>query len=168
MRQTLVTAVMLSCTWLSPALASDGENALSLSANYGTYLIPDYSPHGGVIGIAFERGFSDSLSWRVAGGGGLFYGSDQLTYSGHLTVGMTYLLDVLKYVPYVELGAGAIAIAGGELETRIKPLIQVGLGIDVLRSRTFSYGIRLEFESLLQETSFFTLGVRATWRWGFF
>lgn len=150
------------------ALASDGEHALSVSLGYGTYLVPDYSPDGAVLGLSYRRGFSDAFAWRVSGGGGLYHGADQLTYSGHMTFGLTYLLDVLKYVPYIEVGAGAIVIAGGDAGTDVSPLVQVGVGLDVLRSRTFSYGLHLEFESLLQETSFFHAGVRATWRWGYF
>ena len=170
MIRSLITSIALLCLCLvpQPAQASDGESALSVSLSYGTYLIPDYSPDGAVLGVSFERGFSDTLAWRVSGGGGAYYGGEQLTYSGHATFGFTYLLDVLKYVPYLEAGAGAIIIAGGEAGTDISPLIQIGVGLDILRSRTFSYGVHLQFESLLQETSFFTAGARVSWRWGFF
>jgi hypothetical protein len=168
-RLALVLLLPVCCALpLSPALASDGEHALSVSMGYGTYLVPDYSPDGAILGLSYRRGFSDAFCFRVSGGGGLYYGADQLTYSGHMTVGVTYLLDVLKYVPYVEVGAGAIVIAGGDAGRDLSPLVQVGVGLDILRSRTFSYGIKLEFESLLQETSFFHAGVRATWRWGYF
>lgn len=171
MVRKLLASLALACACVigsAPAAASDGESALSVSANYATYITPDYSPNGGVIGLSFERGFSDVLAWRIAGGGGVYYGAEQITYSGHATFGFTYLLDILKYVPYVEAGVGGILIAGGDAGTSIHPLIQVGVGLDILKNRTFSYGVHLQFETLLQQTSFFTVGARATWRWGFF
>lgn len=151
----------------APVLAADGESALSLSLGYATYIQPEYNPHGGALGMAYERGFSDALSWRISGGAGAYY-RDDLTYSGHLTAGLTYLFDVLKYVPYVNAGLGGIVIAGGDRGVDVKPLIELGAGLDILRSRTSSYGVYVRFETLLQETSFFTAGARVTWRWGFF
>ena len=168
MGRLLILAVAVCSALGSPAMASDGESSLSLSASYGTYIKGETSPDGGVLGIAFERGFSRALAWRVNGGVGLYRGAGQTSYSGHATAGFTYLLDVLKYVPYVEAGIGGIVIAAGEDGTSVAPLVQGALGLDILRSRTFSYGVRIDFETLFQGTSFFTAGVRATWRWGFF
>ena len=172
LRSLLIAALLLGVAL--PAQASDDENAISVSLGYGTYAVPDYQPSGGVLSVAYRRGFSDAFSWRVSGGAGLYHGASDLTYSGHATAGIVYLLDVLKYVPYVEVGLGAILIAGrapqdGEpVGVQISPLLQGAIGLDVLSSRSFSYGVRVEFESLLQETAFFTAGARVTWRWGFF
>ena len=165
--QIAVAAAILLCA-ARPSAASDDESALSVSLGYGTYAVPDSNPHGSVLGVDYERGFSDALSFRASGGAGAYYGNDQLTYSGHLVLGITYLFDVIKYVPYANLGLGGIAIFGEEDGTRLSPLVELGVGVDVLHSRTFSYGVQLRFETFLQETSFFTGGLRATWRWGFF
>jgi hypothetical protein len=150
-----------------PAAASDDESALSVSLAYGTYAIPDYNPHGMVLGAEYERGFSDALAWRVSGGAGGYTLDGQRSYSGHLTVGLTYLFDVLKYVPYANLGVGGIVLGGG-MNTQVKGLIEIGAGLDVLHSRSFSYGVQLRFESFANQTAFFTAGLRATWHWGFF
>jgi hypothetical protein len=162
----LIAVVLVSAA--APAAASDGESALSVSLGYGTYSIPDTNPHGGVLGVEYERGFSDALSWRVSAGGGGYALNGQLSYSGHLIAGITYLFDVLKYVPYANLGVGGIVIGGGDVDTQVNGLIELGAGLDVLHSRSFSYGVQLRFESFVSQTSFFTAGVRATWRWGFF
>jgi hypothetical protein len=151
----------------APVQAADGERALSLGLGYATYTQPDYNPHGAVLGMDFERGFSDALSWRVSGGAGAYY-RDGLSFSGHLTIGLTYLFDVLKYVPYANAGIGGIIIGSGERDIDVSPLAEIGVGLDILRSRTASYGVYIRFETLLQETSFLTAGVRSTWRWGFF
>jgi hypothetical protein len=149
------------------ALASPGEQAISVSLNYATFRVPEHDPNGSVLGFDYERGFTDVVWLRVTGGGGAYY-DDDFSYSGHATVGLTYSFDVLKYVPYANLGIGGIVLGGGGVETDVHALVELGLGVDILHSRTFSYGVQLRFESFLQETSFFTGGVRATWRWGFF
>lgn len=169
----LAAVMLLAAAASSPARASEGDKALSVYLGYGTYAVAsdeaeDPSAHGAVVGVDFERGVSDSLSLRISGGGGGYYGDDDASYSGQLTVGITYLLDVVKYVPYVNLGLGGIVIGGGEMDTEIAALLELGGGLDILHSRTFSYGVQIRFESFLEQTAFFTAGVRATWRWGFF
>jgi hypothetical protein len=166
------TAIFLLAALLAlpaPGLAADGERALSATLGYATYTLPEYNPHGAAFGLDYERGFSDALSWRISGSGGIYY-RDGLTYSGQLTAGITYLFDVLKYVPYVNAGIGGIVIAdiGGDPAVDVSPLAEVGVGLDILRDRTSSFGVYVRFETLLQETSFFTAGVRSTWRSGFF
>jgi hypothetical protein len=165
-----VCAVAVLCP--APAAASEGESALSVYLGYGTYAVVDEderpSGHGTVIGLDFERGVSDALSLRVSGGGGGYLGDDRTTYSGQFTVGITYLLDVVKYVPYVNVGLGGIVIGGGGMNTEFAGLLELGGGVDILHSRSFSYGVQLRFESFIEQTAFFTAGVRATWRWGFF
>lgn len=156
----------------APALAADGERALSATVGYATYTVAGDNPHGTALGGDYERGFSDALSWRISGGGGLYY-RDGVSFSGQLTAGLTYLFDVLKYVPYVNVGIGGMVIVdpggdAGGLAVDIHPLAEIGAGLDILRDRTSSFGVYVRFETLLQETSFFTAGVRSTWRWGFF
>lgn len=163
----LLAAVLVLGAAPPRAQAAEGENTLSLFLGYGTLARADQQPSGGVLGLDFERGFSDALAWRLSGGLGTYPGTP-LTYSGHLTAGLTYLFDVLKYVPYANLGVGAIAIGGGDLDPEVSALLELGAGLDVLHSRSFSYGVQLRFESFLEQTSFFTVGVRASWRWGFF
>jgi hypothetical protein len=168
MRRLVAIIAVALVSAAAPAAASDDESALSVSLAYGTYAIPDYNPHGAVLGVEYERGFSDALAWRISGGAGGYTLDGQRSYSGHLTAGLTYLFDVLKYVPYANLGVGAIVIGGGEVDTQVKALIEIGAGLDVLHSRSLSYGVQLRFESFASQTAFFTAGVRATWRWGFF
>lgn len=161
-------ALVLVLAWPSPAGAGEDDRALSLSLSYGSYTLPEHSPRGSVLGIDYERGFSEVLSFRASTGGGLYLEDGNRSYSGHLVVGITYLMDVLKYVPYINLGLGGIVLGGGGVDTNVNALLEMGIGLDVLHSRTFSYGAVIRFESYIQETSFFTAGLRMTWRWGFF
>jgi hypothetical protein len=151
------------------AAADEGENALSVSLNYATYAVPDHNPPGAMLGFDYERGFTDTVWLRVSGGGSVFYsGEDGASYAGHAVIGLTYAFDVLRYVPYANLGVGAIVIGGGPTETDVSALLELGFGLDILHSRSFSYGVQVRFESFIEETAFFTAGLRATYRWGFF
>lgn len=154
------------------AHAGEDDRALSMSLSFARYALKDSSADGAVLGADFERGFSETLSFRVSGGGGYYLGDDP-SYTGHLTLGVTYMFDVVKWVPYANIGIGGIFIGGGgtgedAIDTGFKGLIELGAGLDILHSRKFSYGVIMRFESFVQTTAFFTLGVRATYRWGFF
>lgn len=168
-----VAIVLLTMLALpDPAAASDGETALSVFAGYGGMSITqdddEIQPNGGAIGVDFERGFSEILSWRISAGGGVYTGEEGMAYSTHATAGFTYIFDVLKWVPYANLGVGGILVTGEGFDTRVHPLVELGFGIDKLHSRTFSYGVVVRVESFVTNTAFFSGGVRATWRWGFF
>ncbi len=162
----------LLCARAHPAAAGEDDRSLSLSGSYATYSIPDHAPAGAALGLEYERGFSDAMSFRVGGGGGIYFASlgedGKTSYSTHATVGITYLFDVVRYVPYATVGLGGIWIFGGGQDAKLNALVEFGVGLDILQSRRFSWGVQARLESFVQETSFFTAGVRATWRWGFF
>jgi hypothetical protein len=157
----------------APAQAGEDDRALSVSLSWARYALKDASADGAALGVDYERGFSDTMSFRASGGGGYYLG-DAKSYSGHFTIGATYIFDVVKWVPYANIGIGGIYIGGGEdtgddkLDTGLKGLLELGAGLDILHSRKFSYGVVMRFESFVETTAFFTMGVRATYRWGFF
>ncbi len=169
MKPILVAAALLStlCGAGSAARAGEDDRSLSLSLGYATYSVPDYSPPGLALGVEYERGFSEVMAFRVAAGGAGYYEGDP-SFSGHLVVGLTYLFDVLKYVPYINGGVGGMVIAGPAVDTKVTPFVELGVGLEILHSRSFSYGALVRFESLLQETHFFSAAARVTWHWGFF
>ena len=151
-----------------PAAASEGVRSFSASLSYGTFRLDDeVEPQGGVLGFDFEHGLSDTIALRAAAAGGLYY-QDAMAYTGHAVVGLTYVFDVLKWVPYVNLGVGGIVVDGAELDLRIEPLIELGAGVDFLQSREFSWGLQARYETYTTRTHFLSAGLRMTWRWGFF
>jgi hypothetical protein len=156
-----------------PARAGDGESALSASLGWATYATPDKddktkSPDAGaVLGVTYERGVSEALSWRVSLVGGGFVGGGT-TGAGWAAGGFVYRFDVLKYVPYVEASIGGVLVAGSNLPGGVAPLLELGGGLDVLSSRERSYGIEVRLGSFAGDTTIVTAGVRTTWRWGFF
>lgn len=153
----------------APAHAGEDDRWLSVSLGYATFTAPEIQPHGGALAVEYERGFADAMAVRATAGGGYYpVGTGSPGYSAHATVGLTYLFDITRYVPYIQIGVGGIAINAVELDTELSPLLELGVGLDVLHSRTWSYGISARFESFINDTSFFTAGARLTYRWGFF
>lgn len=153
----------------TPAHAGEDDRWLSVSLGYASFSVPDHDPRGGALAIEYERGFSDAMAVRATVGMGAYpVGTGSPGYSGHATLGLTYLFDITRYVPYVQLGLGGIALCAEELPTEFSPLLELGVGVDVLHSRSWSYGISARFESFIVDTSFFTAGLRVSYRWGFF
>ena len=162
------------------AHADEGESVLSLSASFAGFSVPDHNPVGGTLGVDYERGVTDVLWLRASGGGGAFSDSGSLAFASYAELGITYVLDVLRYVPYINLGIGGIYMHvdenggkggdanDGEFENAVQPLISIGGGIDMLTGPSRSYGLFTRFESFLGRSAFFTVGARVSWRWGFF
>lgn len=153
----------------APAEASPGESALSSSLGYAGYTLSDqeHSDAGALLGIEYERGITDALWLRGQAGFGA-YPFGAWSHSGDATLGLTYAIDVLKYIPYVKAGAGALVVGGSDVDARLYPLVEAGAGFDVLHSRSLSYGLEARVETFVEGTAFFTAGVHVSYRWGFF
>ena len=159
-----------------PARAAEGEKALSLSASYATFTVEQgpanmresVSGQGGILGLDLQRGLSDTFWLRATVNGGVYDGPDGLTWAGAATAGITYAFDVVRYVPYVEAGAGVLVVSGGGAVRAARPVMELGAGLDVLESRSWSWGVGLRFDAFASRATYFTVGPRITWRWGYF
>jgi hypothetical protein len=153
-----------------PAAADEGESALSVGLSFASFTIPDHDGQGGGLGIEYERGLSDAFWLRLSAAGAVLDGGgdDGTSYAGHGAVGLTYVVDVLKYVPYLHAGIGAVALGGGAVDSEFHPVAEIGVGLDVLARRGLSYGAFARLGSFLDDSAFVTAGLRVTWRWGFF
>jgi hypothetical protein len=152
------------------AHADEGESVLSANTAAAGFSVPDHSALGAVAGADYEYGLTDLIWLRASGGAGAFYDrtAEAPAYGGYAEVGITYVLDVLRYVPHIDLGVGGLVMKGEDIEDPILPLISIGVGMDLLTSRTRSIGVFTRFESFLGQSAFFQLGMRTSWRWGFF
>lgn len=167
---------LLALLWPSLADAAEGEKVLSLVPAYGAWSVTQgegmshesIEVQGGQLGVDFERGLSDTLWLRGSAFGGAYDAPEGLAWAAGVTVGITYAIDVLRYVPYANLGAGAMVIGGDGVDTAVKPVIELGIGVDVLESRTFSWGLVARFDAFASSATFFSIGPRVSWRWGFF
>jgi hypothetical protein len=163
---------------------ADGDRALSLGLGYATFDVPgpashnqtppDLSPDaGGALSVSYEHALSTDLSLRGEAAGGLFDGGNvkkegALSYAGLVDVGIAFRFDVLKYVPYAFAGVGGVVAGGGPIDVGAQPVLVIGGGLDWLQSRDRSYGVEGRLASFAGDVTVFTLGVRASVRWGYF
>lgn len=89
----------------------------------------------------------------------------------HLTFGLGYVLDVLRWVPYFFAQFGGYRLAGGTLETaHVIAGVQVGVGLDYQITRHFLAGIALHQHFLASEIdaypSYTTAMLRLGYQWG--
>jgi hypothetical protein len=152
----------------APARADDGESALSISAGYSSFAIPEHEPPGGALGLEYEHGIGDSMWVRAAAAGGVYGGDEGAAYAGLASLGITYVVDVLRYLPYLHAGVGGALLGGGALDTQAHPLVELGAGVDLLRGRDLSYGLWARVGSFIDDSATVGAGFRVTWRWGFF
>jgi hypothetical protein len=169
-RRLIVALCLLSG---GSALAGEGEKAVSVVPEFSTWQITQGNDQtkdatGGALGVDLEYGYNDTLWLRASAAGGLYDGPSGVAWSGGATVGVTYALDILRYVPWMNLGIGALSVGGGGVDATIKPVVELGVGVDVLESRSFSWGVAIRFDGFASQATFFTIGPRFTWRWGYF
>lgn len=185
-------AVVATAATAAVAHAGEGESALSVGAGYASYLIPGLdeettaSTVGGYVAVEYERTFGEAWSVRADAAAGGFAGNGS-SWMGLVDGGVVYRFDVLKYVPYAFATLGVLATGGGPLAGDLnddgerdcdpglsgcagglEPMLAIGGGVDVLRSRESSWGIELRASSLASDTTLLTVGARYTRRWGFF
>ncbi len=172
-----------ACGLLAAHLATPGraaaEEALSLSAGWATYstlgeppmpmktpptLTPDFGLH---LSIGYERSVSREVSLRAELTGGLFAAEDW-AYAAVGDAAAVYRVDVVKYVPYGFAGVGAVATSGAPIDDGVDWVVVIGGGLDVLASRSRSWGVEGRLASFAGDTTVFTLGLRSTARWGYF
>jgi hypothetical protein len=90
----------------------------------------------------------------------------------HAALGLGYVLDILRWVPYGTITAGAYRIAGGTLPSAVvSPGVSIGLGLDYQFTRHFAMGVagrqHLIVMKLDDYPSYTTLLLRTEWMWGY-
>lgn len=178
---------------LAPALIAatagsahaDSEKAASASVGWATFTVPGHttmtgtgapavSPDvGGTVSAMYEHMIGSDLGLRAEAAFGVFYGGQEkdqaaTSYAAVADAGVVFRFDVLKYVPYAFGGLGAVKTWGGAIGSDLAPVLAIGGGLDILASRQHSYGFELRLASFGGDITVFTLGIRATTRWGYF
>ena len=158
----------------APARAGDGETAVSAAVGFATYAPPGEEDDemltptaGATLQATYERGLGDYAAVRAQLAGAV-YGGGGVAGTGLATVGLSYRLDVLRYVPYAAVGVGLLVRGGGPFATGVEPALELGGGVDVLRGRARSWGVAAAITSFASDTTTVTVTVRSTWRWGYF
>jgi hypothetical protein len=174
---------VIVCALSAPAWA-EGERALSVGLSWATFSVPGEAQGnmeppavtptvGGALSGVYEHSISTDWSLRGELAGGLFYGGETkektlASYAGLVDVGAVFRFDVLKYVPYAFGGVGGVFTTGGPIGDRANFVLAVGGGLDVLVSRSRSWGIEAQLASFGGDVTIFSAGLRGTVRWGYF
>lgn len=177
--RVLVSLVALA----SPALA-DSEQAVSLGVGYATFSAPGepdemmaptttYPDWGSGLFASYERMLGTDVGLRLDGAGSLFQGGNTdaqstSSYAFAGDAGLVFRFDILHVVPYAFAGVGIVYSMGGPIDRGVDYILQIGGGVDWLRSRERSYGFEIRLASFADDITFVTVGLRATRRWGFF
>jgi hypothetical protein len=90
----------------------------------------------------------------------------------HGAVGVGYVIDILRWVPYVDAHAGLYRLAGGTLDHALfLPGASVGVGLDYQLNRHFAVGVagREHFMVTKLDTyaSYTTVLLRLEYMWGY-
>ncbi len=141
------------------------DNAISVSAGYGSFSLEDQSPAGTALGVEYERGFSSAFSVRTLASGGLYFGDDRY-FSGLGVVGLSYQLDALRISPYISGGLGLLTLTGGAPGTSVSAMAELSVGIDLAASERLAYGLQARVGSSADQTSLLFIGLRISGRDG--
>ena len=174
---------VIVCMFATLARA-EGERAFSVGLSWATFSVPGekegtmepttISPDvGGSLAGIYEHAIGSDFSLRGEAAFGLFSGGQKMdepaiSYAGLADVGAVFRFDVLKYVPYAFGGVGAVHTWGGPIGDNTTFVLALGGGLDVLASREKSWGVEARLASFGGDVTIFTVGLRATKRWGYF
>ena len=146
---------------------------------------------GGGLGIATLKGSSSGVNpaagiYAAYGLSDMFDARLELLGSSHnlggrrtevysASAGIAYKIDIIQWVPYVDLMLGYYGFAGGPspLGHSGEPGASLGLGLDYSLSRSFAMGAQLRYHAFLRDpptsltqAPYFSALLRAEYTWG--
>jgi hypothetical protein len=146
----LIANLVILCLLPCPARATGpGEKQISASLGFALAGGDDSARPGMQAGVEATMGFTDSWAGRAAVSSS-WQPEPAPGGPGHVTaasLGMTYSLDVLRWVPFLDLGVSLADLRGGGASSqRLGP--QVGLGAEYLLSRRWTLAALARFDYL--------------------
>jgi len=177
MRALALAAVLLALGGV--AEADQGDQAVSLEGGYAIVAVDTREPSGAALAGSYLRGWNDAISWRLTGSYSLHAATEAPGVSGgplHVATaaaGITYAFDYLHIIPYAEVALGGLYLRGPDgVDDGVRGMLEIGVGADVLTSRSFSWGFVFRTMSFLPDADsapvYVYAGPRAVWRWNRF
>jgi hypothetical protein len=135
---------------------------------------------GGMVGLHYSYGLSDAFNLMAEGAFSLVALHQQLdqpttprTFPAsvcNLDVGLGYVFDVLRWVPYAALLVGGYALEGGTVDgVKVLPGAEIALGLDYRFDRSWAAGVAFR-QHLMSEPatypSFTQAFARIEYTWG--
>jgi hypothetical protein len=154
--------------------ASAVEREHQLGADLGTSVLviggrgADLGPG---VGGHWSYGLSDAFNVVVEGAGSIERFSRHPTWIANADAGLSYVFDVLQWVPYASLLVGGYTLGGRDAGgPKFLPGAEVALGLDYRLSRDVAAGVTFH-EHLLTEPSTYPsfiqvfARIECTWGW---
>jgi len=181
-RRAFATAIALASAGLvRPALAVEREQQLGADLGGAMLVVSGKSTPdvGGVAGVHFAYGLSDAFNlmaeaeWSLVAlheTGGASTLRTRPTWAANADVGVGYVFDVLRWVPYAGVLVGGYDLSGGTIAgTRLLLGAVIALGCDYRLDRALSVGVALR-QHMLSDTStypsFTQAFARVEYSWG--
>lgn len=193
-RRVAVAAAVASLAFASTARAIEHEQQLGADAGGSVLVINNKSAAdvGATLGGHYSYGLSDAFNFMAEGafslvalGQGAEDPKGSHTYPSwvaNANVGVSYVFDILSWVPYAGLLVGAYDLSGGSINgMKVLPGAAIALGLDYRWSPTLSFGVAIRehfvsagfFQNALSQTNTSTypsftqvLGrIEYTWGW---
>ncbi|MFO0679665.1 MAG: outer membrane beta-barrel protein [Polyangiaceae bacterium] len=179
------TILVAGATFASPRTAHAFEHQHHVGVGLGGSLLSlrdrDHPQWGPALSLHYTYGLSDTWNVMVETGftipsfGEFVYPRvtpNRPTHMAYGAAGFGYLIDVLRWVPYVGVLASGYAVGGGTVPAEHGIFgVQLAVGLDYAFTRHWSAGFAFRQHFLLSDFSNFpslSTGVlRAEYTWGF-
>lgn len=168
----------------SPARAIERQHHLGLGPELAILSINQKSTAsvGGGGAIHYAYGLTDQWNLTVEGRSAVVAADQKQDLPesprnrpasvDHGAVGISYVIDILRWVPYIGLQGGVYRLAGGTLpEPLFLPGLSVSAGLDYQISRSFAVGLGLRQHLMISKLetypSYTTVALRFEYMWGY-
>jgi hypothetical protein len=147
----LLPALIALCALPGAALATgEGEKQVAADLGFALAGVDGKARTGVQVGVEVTKGLTDSWAGHVGVSYALLPGPSpyRLHHLTSVALGATYSLDVLRWVPFVDLGLSVADLRDGSGGSQyLGP--QLGLGADYLLSRGWSLAALARFDYLV-------------------
>jgi hypothetical protein len=134
---------------------------------------PTSTLSGGGFGVHYTYGVTDAVNLVADAGASLMpFGASSLSTMSNVDLGVAYVLDVLRWVPWGAAEVGGYALTGNPVGgTQVLPGVALAIGVDYRFDRSWAAGIVLRQHALFTDTSVFPsftqglLRIGYTWGW---
>jgi hypothetical protein len=176
----LVIMTVLPLAFARGAGAVEREHQLGVDIGLPMLTIADKSTPdiGAAFGIHYGYGITDQFNLLIELQYSLLalnvFSTDPPTHPAQMwnaDIGATYVLDVLRWVPYFGALAGGYLMNGGTLPSPLLlPGAEIVVGLDYLVTPKWAVGVELSehflFTDMSLYTSYSTAFARTEFRWG--
>lgn len=179
-------AAAFSCapSFVHEAHAVERQHKLGLDPSLSMLKVDDKDSLsvGFGLGLHYSYGIDDQFNFMAEGNASIVAAEEKIedattprtrpTEVDHVAAGVGYVIDVLRWVPYIGVLASGYRLSGGTLDKAIfSPGLSLAVGLDYQLSRHWAIGVAGRQHMLLTEVSTYpsytTVMLRAEYMWGF-